>query len=58
MKTKMLMKKDKNSNKVKVSEVDIESFPLIELKIDDYWKSLYEGSDLKTGKRVHYKRAK
>lgn len=54
----MLMKKDKNSNKVKVSEVDIESFPLIELKIDDYWKSLYEGSDLKTGKRVHYKRAK
>lgn len=44
-KTNKKYKKITNENfKIKISETDIKNFPTKSLKIDDFWKSLYEGN--------------
>ena len=44
MKTKKLRKQQDDNFKIKVSDTDIINFPVEKMVIDEFWKSLYEGS--------------
>jgi hypothetical protein len=45
MKQNKKSRKTQNENfKIKISEVDVKRFPACEMKVGNFWKSLYEGN--------------